>query len=179
MSKSCVHSDDRLVIVSIVAGNKALYLTGEETVSINKALNQLLVGLFKDINEIEEKAIRTGQYKNMTTNDMHVIEAIGVSGAKNMSSVAKTLNVTTGTLTIAINSLVKKNYVERVRSEEDRRVVLVSLTPRGKKAFYHHKKFHDDMIEEVVSHLDETEQKVLEKTLNTLTEYFRNKQEAK
>lgn len=147
--------------------------------SINKALNQLLVGLFKDINEIEEKAIRTGQYKNMTTNDMHVIEAIGVSGAKNMSSVAKTLNVTTGTLTIAINSLVKKNYVERVRSEEDRRVVLVSLTPRGKKAFYHHKKFHDDMIEEVVSHLDETEQKVLEKTLNTLTEYFRNKQEAK
>lgn len=147
--------------------------------NINKALNELLVGLFKDINEIEEKAIRTGQYKNMTTNDMHVIEAIGVSGAKNMSSVAKTLNVTTGTLTIAINSLVKKNYVERVRSEEDRRVVLVSLTPRGKKAFYHHKKFHDDMIEEVVSQLDETEQKVLEKTLNTLTGYFKRIQESK
>lgn len=143
--------------------------------NINNALNELLVVLFKDINEIEEKAIRTGQYKNMTANDMHVIEAIGLNGAKNMSAVAKALNVTTGTLTIAINSLVKKNYVERVRSEEDRRVVLVSLTPKGKKAFHHHKKFHDDMIDQIVKQLDEPEKQVLEKTLTTLAEFFKSK----
>lgn len=143
--------------------------------NINNALNELLVVLFKDINEIEEKAIRTGQYKNMTANDMHVIEAIGLNGAKNMSAVAKALDVTTGTLTIAINSLVKKNYVERVRSEEDRRVVLVSLTPKGRKAFYHHKKFHDDMIEQIVKQLDEPEKQVLEKTLTTLAEFFKSK----
>lgn len=143
--------------------------------NINNALNELLVVLFKDINEIEEKAIRTGQYKNMTANDMHVIEAIGLNGAKNMSAVAKALNVTTGTLTIAINSLVKKNYVERVRSEEDRRVVLVSLTPKGRKAFHHHKKFHDDMIAQIVEQLDESEKQVLEKTLTTLAEFFKSK----
>ncbi len=143
--------------------------------NINNALNELLVVLFKDINEIEEKAIRTGQYKNMTANDMHVIEAIGLNGAKNMSAVAKALNVTTGTLTIAINSLVKKNYVERVRSEEDRRVVLVSLTPKGRKAFHHHKKFHDDMIDQIVKQLDEPEKQVLEKTLTTLAEFFKSK----
>ncbi|MCM1160545.1 MAG: MarR family transcriptional regulator [Roseburia sp.] len=143
--------------------------------NINNALNELLVVLFKDINEIEEKAIRTGQYKNMTANDMHVIEAIGLNGAKNMSAVAKALNVTTGTLTIAINSLVKKNYVERVRSEEDRRVVLVSLTPKGRKAFHHHKKFHDDMIAQIVKQLDESEKQVLEKTLTTLAEFFKSK----
>ncbi len=143
--------------------------------NINNALNELLVVLFKDINEIEEKAIRTGQYKNMTANDMHVIEAIGLNGAKNMSAVAKVLNVTTGTLTIAINSLVKKNYVERVRSEEDRRVVLVSLTPKGRKAFHHHKKFHDDMIDQIVKQLDEPEKQVLEKTLTTLAEFFKSK----
>lgn len=143
--------------------------------NINNALNELLVELFKDINEIEEKAIRTGQYKNMTTNDMHVIEAIGINGTKNMSAVAKALNVTTGTLTIAINSLVKKGYVKRVRSEEDRRVVLVSLTPKGRKAFYHHKKFHDDMIEQIVSQLEEPEKEVLEKTLTTLAEFFKSK----
>lgn len=143
--------------------------------NINNALNELLVGLFRDINEIEEKAIRTGQYKNVTANDMHVIEAIGINGAKNMSAVAKALNVTTGTLTIAINSLVKKNYVKRVRSEEDRRVVLVSLTPKGRKVFYHHKKFHDDMIEQIVKQLEEPEKEVLEKTLTTLAEFFKSK----
>ncbi len=154
---------------------KMIYLTEENIVNINSALNELLVVLFRDINEIEEKAVRTGQYKNMTANDMHVIEAIGINGAKNMSAVAKALNVTTGTLTIAINSLVKKNYVERVRSEEDRRVVLVSLTPKGRKAFYHHKKFHDDMIDQIVEQLDEPEKAVLEKALTTLAEFFKNK----
>lgn len=154
---------------------KTYYLTGESIVNINSALNELLVVLFRDINEIEEKAIRTGQYKNMTANDMHVIEAIGINGAKNMSAVAKALNVTTGTLTIAINSLVKKNYVERVRSEEDRRVVLVSLTSKGRKAFYHHKKFHDDMIDQIVEQLDDSEKVVLEKTLITLAEFFKSK----
>ena len=43
---------------------------------INETLNELLVKLFRSINAIEEQAIRTEEYKDMTTNDMHVIEAI-------------------------------------------------------------------------------------------------------
>mgnify|MGYP001301250812 CR=1 FL=1 len=39
-----------------------------------------------------------------------------------MSSIARELSVTVGTLTIAMNSLVKKGYVERSRGLEDRRV---------------------------------------------------------
>ena len=52
-----------------------------------------------------------------------------------MSSIAKELSVTVGTLTIAMNSLVKKGYVKRERGEEDRRVVYISLSDKGKKAF--------------------------------------------
>ena len=108
----------------------------------------------------------------MTTNDMHVIEAIGIGAPKNMTSVAKALAVTTGTLTISVNSLVKKGYVERVRSEEDRRVVLISLTAKGKKAFAHHKSFHEDMIRKVVEGLSDEEQVVLEKSLGNLVGFF-------
>ena len=86
-------------------------------------LNEILVKLFNDIMQIEEKAIITEEFKDISNNDMHIIEAIGKSGAKSMSTVAKSLSVTVGTLTIAINSLVKKGYVNRARSEKDRRVV--------------------------------------------------------
>ena len=113
---------------------------------INQTLNELLVGLFHDIMTIEEKAIRKGPFKEVTVNDMHVIEAIGIEKSKNMSTVAKALGVTMGTLTISVNSLVKKGFVERSRSEEDRRVVLISLTAEGKKAFLYHQQFHEDMI---------------------------------
>ena len=140
---------------------------------INSTLNEVLVKLFRSVNTIEEKAIRTEEYQDVTPNDMHVIEAIGLDTAKNMTSVAKTLEVTTGTLTIAVNSLVKKGYVDRVRSEEDRRVVLVSLSDKGKKAYLHHRKFHEDMIEAVVSEMSEEEQQILEKALIKLITFFR------
>ena len=85
-------------------------------------LNEVLVNLFNDIMDIEQKAIITPEFKDITNNDMHVIDAIGVGTPKNMSSIARELSVTVGTLTIAMNSLVKKGYVVRERSSEDRRV---------------------------------------------------------
>lgn len=142
---------------------------------INSALNELLVKTFRNINEIEERAIRTGEYKDVTPNDIHVIEAIGMGEKKNMSTVAKALHVTTGTLTISINSLVKKNYVERVRSEEDRRVVLVSLTEKGRRAFLHHQQFHEKMVNVIVEQLSEEEQQVLEKALMRINQFFFSK----
>ncbi len=140
---------------------------------INSTLNDVLVRLFRNVNVIEERAIRTEEYKDVTTNDMHVIEAIGMEGARNMTSVARSLEVTTGTLTIAVNSLVKKGYVDRVRSEEDRRVVLVSLSDKGRRAYLHHRRFHEQMIDSVVAELTEEEQRVLEKALVKLNHFFR------
>lgn len=146
---------------------------------INRTLNELLVGLFRSITTIEEHTICTGEYKDMTTNDMHVIEAIGREEPRNMTAVARALNVTTGTLTISMNSLVKKGYVQRVRSEEDRRVVLVSLTEKGRNAFDHHKRFHEEMIAHVVEGLSEEEKQVLQKSLNQLNGFFVEMQKKK
>ena len=109
----------------------------------------------------------------MTTNDMHVIEAIGPGEGKTMSTVAKALNVTLGTLTISVNSLVKKGYVDRARSEKDRRVVLVSLTKEGLQAYRHHQKFHDDMIQSVVDNLEDDEREVLHRALDKLNRFFK------
>ncbi len=145
----------------------------EKVVNINSTLNDVLVKLFRNVNAIEERAMRTEEYKDVTTNDMHVIEAIGMEGARNMTSVARSLEVTTGTLTIAINSLVKKGYVDRVRSEEDRRVVLISLSEKGRRAYLHHRRFHERMIESVVEELTEEEQQILEKALAKLYHFFR------
>lgn len=140
---------------------------------INNTLNEVLVRLFRDINTLEERAIRTEEYRDVTTNDMHVIEAIGPDTAKNMTSVARELEVTTGTLTISVNSLVKKGYVDRTRSEEDRRVVLISLSDKGKRAYLHHRRFHEEMIDAVLKELTQEEQRVLGDALLKLTQFFR------
>ena len=135
-------------------------------------LNEILVKLFNDIMQIEEKAIITEEFKDISNNDMHIIEAIGKSGAKSMSTVAKSLSVTVGTLTIAINSLVKKGYVNRVRSEKDRRVVLISLSRKGKKAYSHHEQFHEQMIQATLAGMDEAQTEVLVHALQNLKDFF-------
>ena len=139
-----------------------------------RTLNEVLVRLFRDIMDIEQKAIITPEFKDITNNDMHVIEAIGIGAPKNMSSIARELSVTVGTLTIAMNSLVKKGYVVRSRGEEDRRVVYISLSERGRRAYEHHAKFHKEMIESVAKELTREAMEVLVKALSKLNRWFRN-----
>lgn len=141
--------------------------------SVYDTFNEVLVKLFNDIMHIEEKAIITDEFKDISNNDMHIIEAIGIDEPKNMSSVAKTLSVTVGTLTIAINNLVKKGYVNRVRSEKDRRVVYISLSDKGLKAFEHHAAFHKEMIKATIEGLKPDEINVLIKSLSNLVDFFK------
>ena len=139
-------------------------------------LNEVLVRLFRDIMDIEEKAIITQEFKDLTNNDMHVIDAIGVGAPKNMTSIARELSVTVGTLTIAMNSLVKKGYVIRERGQEDRRIVYISLSEKGRNAFHHHAEFHREMIEGNEETLDEDEMQVLARALTKLDGWFREKE---
>ena len=139
-------------------------------------LNEVLVRLFRDIMDIEEKAIITHEFKDLTNNDMHVIDAIGVGAPKNMTSIARELSVTVGTLTIAMNSLVKKGYVVRERGQEDRRIVYISLSEKGRKAFDHHARFHHEMIEGIQETLDDDEMQVLARALTKLDGWFREKE---
>ena len=135
-------------------------------------INNVLVNLINEIWELEEKAIITEECGDLTNNDSHVIEAVGTGDGKNMSSIARKLNITVGSLTTAMNSLVNKKYVERHRSEEDRRVVFVKLTPKGVRAYRHHEDYHRQMTQAVVDKLDEKEMPVLLKTLDALSEFF-------
>lgn len=48
-------------------------------------LNDALVKLFRDVMDLEEQAIITQEFQDITNNDVHVIQAIGTGEPKNMS----------------------------------------------------------------------------------------------
>ena len=132
-------------------------------------INDVLVHLFQEIWELEEKAIITEEFKDITNND---IEAVGLGEGNNMTTIAKKMKITVGSLTTSMNSLVKKHYVERNRSEEDRRIVNITLTEKGIKAYKHHEEFHEKMSQAAISEMSEDEVKVLLKSLNNLSKFF-------
>ncbi len=140
---------------------------------VHETINDILVNLFNEIWKLEEDAIITEEFKDITNNDMHIIEAIGLSGKNTMSAVAKKMGITAGSLTTAVNGLVNKKYAVRLRSSQDRRVVFVQLTEKGIRAYEHHREYHRQMTEAVINKLDENEIPVLVKTLNGLSDFFR------
>lgn len=138
-----------------------------------KIINDVLVNLFNEIQKLEEEAIITEEYRDITNNDMHIIEAVGLEGG-NMSSIAARLGITVGSLTTSMNSLVKKGYAERERSEQDRRVVYIHLTKKGRKTYEHHAKFHEEMTDAALASIKEEEIPILVQTLKDLSAFFRS-----
>lgn len=83
-------------------------------------IDQVLVHLFNDILRIEEDSLHRRGVHGLSMREIHVLQAIMESGEENtMSTVAARLHVTVGSLTVAINTLVRKGYVERQRSSQD------------------------------------------------------------
>jgi DNA-binding MarR family transcriptional regulator len=142
--------------------------------SIN-VLNELLVDIFNDILEIEQKALQSGVFKDLSVTEIHTIEAIGMYIPRTMTEVSVELNITLGTLTTAIGHLVRKGYVDRKRSEQDRRIVFIKLTKRGKLAYRIHGKFHSDMIKQAIGGLNEQQEEILVKSLEKLNIFFKSK----
>ena len=82
-----------------------------------------------------------------------------------MSMIAKELAVTIGTLTISINSLVRKGYVIKERSQKDKRVVFVNLSSKGEAAFSRNEELYDQMVNSMLEDLEDNEMDILMKSL--------------
>jgi DNA-binding MarR family transcriptional regulator len=151
------------------------YGTEGRTIEKSKiVLNELLVDLFHDILEIEEKVLRD-HGSDLSITEMHTIHAVGEGKPRTMTEISRDLNVTMGTLTTGIDKLIRKGYVVRKRTEEDKRIVLVELTDQGVEAKRMHDAFHQDMINTVISGLDDQEEAVLVESLRRLMGFFDEK----
>lgn len=140
-----------------------------------KVLNELLVDTFNDILQIEQRALQSGSFSDVSVTEIHTIHAIGMYTSRTMTAVACRLSITLGTLTAAINNLVKKGYVARKKSEADRRIVNIQLTKKGKLAYRVHQKFHTDMVKATIEGLTEEEERILVKSLEKVNEFFKSK----
>ncbi|MBZ2175001.1 MarR family winged helix-turn-helix transcriptional regulator [Schnuerera sp. xch1] len=141
----------------------------------HKSINEILVRLFANVLDIEERCLRRGEFSDLSIKEMHIIENIGIDKEPTMSETAKELGITSGTLTTAINNLIKKGYVERHRSSYDRRVVMIKLTDKGISAYNAHLDFHKDLVTNALKSLNKDEEKMLIGVLAKIDIFFRKK----
>lgn len=144
-------------------------------ITTKKVLNEVLVKLFNKILFNEEKALLKLVNKDISIHDIHILEAIALGEEKNdvsANAIAKSLNITPGTLTTAIKKLEKKGYVTRNQDELDKRKVNLMLTKKGETVNKKHEVFHKEMVEEIVKDLSINDEIILLEMLQKTLKYF-------
>ena len=70
---------------------------------------------------------------SLNLKDLSVLMLIGRIGSCNMNCIAENLSLALSTTTSIVDRMVRNKLVKRARTEKDRRIVLVSLTEKGRE----------------------------------------------
>lgn len=135
-------------------------------------LGQSLVEVFEQVLQRETLCISKEVGYSLSMAEIHTIVAVGTDTMMRMSEIAAVLHVTVGTLTVMMNNLVKKNLVERYKSEEDKRIVKVGLTKKGKKVFQAHERFHENLVNSLLGEFDDNDKKIVMQAVDNLKRFI-------
>ena len=141
-------------------------------------LDQVLVHLFNDLLRIEERALAK-HCGGLSMREIHIIEAVCRAQEEDntMTVLAATLRITVGSLTVAVNTLERKGYLVRRRSQTDKRRIHVLPTPGALEVEKHHREFHRRMVEAVTQAIPADQLDVLIEGLRGINDYFYNQEE--
>jgi len=98
--------------------------------------------------------------KSMKPSHIHVIDTISqlqhANGLVRISDIGSALHVTNPSITRLVNELVGFKAVEKIQSEEDKRVFTVTLTPLGQTYYTKYLQgYHNEVAERLSSISDE------------------------
>ncbi|WP_142558233.1 fatty acid biosynthesis transcriptional regulator FabT [Streptococcus mitis] len=137
-----------------------------------KLINEYLTSIFNNVLVIEEVSLRGSRFKDISIKEMHTVDVIGNFSDVTPSFVSKELMVTLGTVTTCLNNLERKGYIERIRSDQDRRVVYLHLTKKGRLVHRLHRRFHKAMVEKIIDGMSPEEINVMGKGLTNLYQFL-------
>lgn len=122
--------------------------------AIQQQINHAIIEFYERLSSWEQSVVRD---QGVSLAQIHAVEILGANGPMRMKTLADKLGVTTGTLTVLVDRLVKNGLVLRQAAEGDRRAVEVSLTEAGQLIFTEHDQLHLQLTKEMTAALDAKE----------------------
>ena len=126
------------------------------------------VRLLRTANSARNYASRHLGDSGLTLTQFAVLEALYHLGPMSLSDIAQKILTTGGNLTMVVGNLEKSGLAERQRSPQDKRVLIVALTSKGKKLMRHLFPQHARAIVRIMAALDYKEQQRLRELLRQL-----------
>lgn len=120
-------------------------------------LKNMIALLSREIVELEEAAKEQFSFNELTLTQMHYLETINQLQNPNFTELALEMNLTKPTVTVAIDKLIEKEFVYKVKSDDDRRNMHLHLTEKGKLLNQMHDYAHKLLAERMISTFSEDE----------------------
>ena len=138
----------------------------------NEVDNQLLFHKFIMINEVLDKRNKkqNPEMKSITKGQGRLIGFLKRKDGFSTKELSEILNISVTSLNETLNKLEQQNFIRKVPSPKDKRVLLVELTEEGRAIEF---KNHEDI--DIFDTLSEEEKENLNEYLNRLTIALHNK----
>src|ERR1700752_3696914 len=105
--------------------------------------------MLKAMQAISRYAVTDLEKSGLGDSDFRVLEVLLHKGPLPVNVIGPKVNLTPGSISVAVERLVAKGLVSRIECSEDRRVRFVDLTPRGKRVITPIFRAHAATIERV------------------------------
>src|SRR5438132_6499471 len=119
----------------------------------------------KALHAIHKYAFGRIQQAGLGDSDFRVLEVLLHKGPLPVNTIGPKVNLTPGSISVAVDRLYGKGLVSRVESAEDRRIRIVALTPSGRRLIVPIFRKHAADIGKVFSELSSGELQQLESML--------------
>ena len=125
-----------------------------------QSLTNLIEQFSQKLDAMEAHATQTGVLKEMTMRQLYYLDVIAVMDQPTVSKIAHTMHLTKPTVTAALKQLEDKQYIQKQRSDANKRCAPIQLTKKGQRALKAHKTIHAKMAQNItdVLNADELEQ---------------------
>ena len=122
-----------------------------------KELKQIVEKLSGMMGQMEENAKEQYNFSELTLTQMNYMEVINYLGNPNLTELATALKLSKPTVTVAVEKLIEKDYLFKVKSDADRRSQHIHLTEKGQLINGMHDYAHGKIVEYFRRNLNEAE----------------------
>lgn len=146
---------------------------------MQKTLEQILNSILHSSELMEEELRQETELEQLTSRQLTCIECVYDMMNPSLSELAEKMKIAKPSMTVMIDRLEKNKFINKVKSDNDRRSAHIHLTEKGEKAAMIHNEIHSKIAELLTSEMTPSEKQILivllNKAINSLNLGTKNK----
>lgn len=130
------------------------------------SIDELINIILNKSEQLEQMAMQNTDLKNLTVRQLNCIELIHTLENPTLSELTKKLHITKASTSVMLDRLEEHGFIQKVKSDSDRRSAHVHLTKKGDIAAHLHAEVHNQFASLLTKDLTDSEKDILIVLLN-------------